>query len=79
MDHNFNLLKSATHAVTRSFLNIFSENDILPTITRPMRICKKSATLIDNIFISQNLHKQFDSAILIQDMLNHMPTLALLK
>ena len=43
MDHNFDL-KSATHAVTRSFLNIFLENGILPTITRMTRICKKSVT-----------------------------------
>ena len=70
MDHNFNLLKSATLAATRTFLDVFFlENDILPTITRLTRICKKS----------QNLHKQFDSAILIDDMSDHTPTLALLK
>ena len=68
MDHNFDLLKSATHAATRTFFDVFLENYILPTITRPTRISKNSATPIDNIFISQNLHKQFDSAIIIDDM-----------
>ena len=54
MDHNFDLLKSATHIATRSFLDTLLGNDILPTITRLTRICKTSATLIDNIFISQS-------------------------
>ena len=54
MDHNFDLLKRATHVATRSFLDTLLGNDILPTIPRLTRICKNSATLIDNIFISQS-------------------------
>ena len=54
-------------------------NGLLPTITQPTRITQQSATLIDNIFISEVLQHNFDSAILIHDMSDHLPTLALMK
>ena len=38
-----------------------------------------SASLIDNIFISENLLNKFDSCILVDDMSDHLPTLTLLK
>ena len=54
-------------------------NGLLATITQPTRITQQSATLIDNIFISEVLQHNFDSAILIHDMSDHLPTLALMK
>ena len=53
--------------------------ELFPTITQPTRITKQSATLIDNVFVSLNLHKKFDSAILINDMSDHLPMLTLLR
>ena len=55
MDHNIDLLKSSTHTPTQEFLNMFLTNGVNPTITRPSRITNTSATLIDNIFISDSL------------------------
>ena len=52
---------------------------LLPTITRLSRITQMSATLIDNIFISSNLYKNFDSALLLEDISDHLPVMALLK
>ena len=72
-DHNMNLLNSTKHKPTDKFL------DMLPLITRLTRITQHSATLIDNIFASNQLHKKFDSAILISDISDHLLTLALLK
>ena len=51
MDHNLDLLKSAEHKMTQSFLNCLLDNDMLPTITRPTRITQNTTTLIDNIFV----------------------------
>ena len=48
-------------------------------ITRPTRVTQQSATLIDNIYISSNLQCPFDSLILIDDISDHLPTVALLK
>ena len=55
------------------------ENNLLPTITQPTRITQSSATLIDNIFVSENLHRFSESAILLEDIADHLPTIALLK
>ena len=38
-----------------------------------------SASLIDNMFISENLQNKFDSCILVDNMSDHLPTLTLLK
>ena len=79
MDHNYDLLKSTEHKKTQQFLDTLLNQELFPTITRPTRITKQSATLIDNVFVSLNLHKKFESLILINDMSDHLPTLTLLR
>ena len=75
MDHNLDLLKASSHKITQEFIDLNFSNNLLPCITRPTRITKTSAMLIDNIFVSQTLHKSFDSCILINDLSDHMPSL----
>ena len=75
MDHNLDLLKASTHKDTQEFLDLNFEHNILPCITRPTHITKTTATLIDNVFISQHLHKSFDSCVLINDISDHMPSI----
>ena len=79
MDHNLDLLKSGSHKQTQLFLNDLLDKEIYPTIIRPTCICHNVATLIDNVFVSKNLHKFFESAILIEDISDHLPLLILLK
>ena len=79
MDHNLDLLKSGSHKQTQLFLNDLLDKEIYPTITHPTRICHNAATLIDNVFVSKNLHKFFESAILVEDISDHLPLLILLK
>ena len=57
MDHNFDLLKSSEHKKTQRFLDTLLNKELFPTITRPTRITRQSATLIDNVFVLLNLHK----------------------
>ena len=75
MDYNLDLLKSNTHSETQSFLDSNFKNSIFPCITCPTRITNTLATLIDNIFISQNLHKSFDACVMIHDISDHLPSL----
>ena len=75
MDHNLNLLKSSTHTETQSFIDINFDHYLFPCITRPTRITKTSATLIDNIFISQKLHNSFDACIVVHDLSDHLPSI----
>ena len=79
MDHNMDLLKSHEHNRTQQFLDTLLNNDLIPTITRPTRITKTSATLIDNVFISKMLQQSFDSMILIEEISDHLPSLVLMK
>ena len=74
MDHNLDLLKSNNHPETQTFIDLNFDNCLFPCITRPTRITKSSATLIDNTFISESLHKSFDSCVLIHDLSDHLPS-----
>ena len=79
LEHNLDLLKSDQHNPTSKFLELMLDHSMLPTITRPTRITLNSAALIDNVFISEKLQKNFDSCVLINDMSDHLLTLTLLK
>ena len=79
MDHNYDLLKSSEHKRMQYFLNTLLDKELFPMITRPTRITHQSATLIDNIFVSANLHKTYESAIIINDMSDHLPILTMLR
>ena len=79
MDHNMDLLKVSKHKHTQSFLDLNLVEDLLPTITKPTRISKNCATLLDNIFISRKLQCSFTSGILVTDLSDHLPTLVCLK
>ena len=78
MDQNIDLLKSESHNATGRFLDAILSLKLWPLITRPARITQKSATLIDNIYISTNLQRSFNSLILIDNISDH-PMVALLK
>ena len=79
MDHNIDLLKGSCHNPTQQFITDLSDIDLLPTITRPTRITNHSATLIDNIYVSNQLHRDFESTIIIHDLSDHLPVLTMLK
>ena len=73
------LLKSSNHALTENFINANLSLNLVPTITRPTRITKSSATLIDNIFISQVWLEKYNSGILVNDMSDHLPSIVSIK
>ena len=79
MDHNLDLLHSDIHTSTHKFLNMLLDMQLFPTITCPSRITQTSATLIDNIFISEKFQQDYDSALLVTDTSDHLPIMCLLK
>ena len=79
LDHNLDFLKSEKHPNTQSFLEFNLDSDLMPTITRPTRVTQKSATLIDNVFISKKLQNNFASSILIDDISDHFPSIVFLQ
>ena len=76
MDHNFDLLKSANNNTTSRFLDLNIDRD--PCITKPTRVTNKTATLIDNILISNKLHYNYTPFVVTDDLSDHYPTLVVL-
>ena len=79
MHQNLDLLKSDDHHNTSKFLDQILDCNLWPVITQLTRITQISATLIDKIYISKNLQCSFDLAIILDDILDHLPTLVLLR
>ena len=76
LDHNLDFQKSDKHSTTNDFIQNNLDFGLIPTITR---LTKNTATLIDNIFVSQNLCGSYVSSILINDTSNHLPTAYILN
>ena len=70
-DFNIDLLRSDTNHQTTDFIHMFA-NAFYPTISKPARVTKQTATLIDNIII--NIHEySIKSGILYNDISDHFP------
>ena len=79
MDQNLNLLKANQHKGTNQFMDIMMDFDMIPTTTRPTRITNTTATLIDNIYISGKIQRNYESHLILSDISDHLPSLLLLK
>ena len=79
MDHHFDLLKCNQHRPTKRFLDKMMDLNMLPAITRLTRITSNTATLIDNVFISDQLQRNFDSGLIVDDISDHLPSIVLMK
>ena len=75
IDHNMDFLKSNVHQLTQDFIEMNIDLGLIPVISRPTRITRSSATLIDNISISQHLTDDYRCGLLIEDMSDHLPCL----
>ena len=79
LDHDLDLLNYEKHHPTREFVCINDNNNLVPGITRPTRITNTSATLIDNIFITDTYVPMIHSQIIIDDISDHLPTCVILE
>ena len=77
-DQNLDYLKINRHKNTAKFLETNLAAGLTPTINKPTRITHSSATLIDNIYISNGLCDDTTSAILLSDISDHFPCLCLI-
>ena len=79
LDHNLDFLKSTIHNPTNDFIEKILDLNLLPSITRPTRITKSSATLIDNILVDHKHCEYLDSYVIIDDISDHLPCVVVLK
>ena len=73
LDQNLDLLKSNSHKPTQAFIETVLSNSHIPCITRPTRITKSSATLIDNILVSHDIYNSINCGIAISNLSDHFP------
>ena len=78
LDHNLDLMKTHLHKQTNEFLELNLSNDLTPCITKLTRITHTTATLLDNIFVSPKLQQNLNPFILIEDISDHLPIVAIL-
>ena len=75
LDHNLDLIKYIKHKATSEFIEINLEHQLLPTITKPTRITRITATLLDNIIIGRTFQANYEPSIVISDLSDHLPCL----
>ena len=73
LDQNRDLLNSNLHKPTQAFIENVLSNSHIPCITRPTRITKSTATLIDNILVSRDIYNSINCGIAISDLSDHFP------
>ena len=79
LDHNLDFLKADSHQLTNDFIQLNLDLGMIPTITQPTRITRSTATLIDNIMVSQNNCGNYIASILVEDMSDHLPTICVIN
>ena len=77
--HNLDLLKAHQHSQTNHFLEKNLGLDLLPCISKPTRITKKTANLIDNVMISPKLQSEMHPHLIVEDISDHLPIVIILK
>ena len=73
MDHNLDLFKSHTHKKTQEFLELWTDNELFPCVTKPTRITHQSTTLIDNVLVSRKLYSEHMYHLITEDISDHLP------
>ena len=71
-DMNINILNYSSHNDTNDFLNLMYSRGYYPLITKPTRLTRKTASLIDNIFTNE-LQYATKSGVFICDVSDHLP------
>jgi hypothetical protein len=71
-DFNLNLLEAIQHLPTANFIELMYSNSLFPLISKPTRVTKHSASLIDNIFCNDVSMEKFNG-ILFTDISDHFP------
>ena len=78
LDHNMDFLKSDINSSIQDFMEFLIEKELYPVTTRPTRITKTSATLIDNIIMSHTLYNKSHSSVLMNNLSDHLPCILII-
>ena len=72
-DFNLNLLNEEHNIHVQNFVNIMRQFSYTNVITKPTRVFKNSATLIDHLWLNFEPHKDSTSKIIFSGITDHFP------
>ena len=72
-DFNLNHLDHDKNKNVRDFFNSIYQNGMIPTINKPTRVTKKTASTIDHIITNSFVENTFKTAIIKSDVSDHFP------
>ena len=78
-DFNMHVLDIEYNGKFKSFFDLMYQHNLIPTINKPTRVGKNSATAIDHIITDYVLTCSFKTAILKTDLKDHFPIVIDLK
>lgn len=79
-DININLLHTHTREKYSEYFDLLVNNGLAPHISLPTRFSRRSATLIDHIFLkSAHCRQKTSSGIVLSDLSDHLPCFLLIK
>jgi hypothetical protein len=70
-DFNIDLLKIESRAAYSDYLELMYSLSLIPTISLPTRLSRRSATLIDHIFYKSNQFKDVSGGIIVSNLSDH--------
>ena len=70
---NLNILDHDKCSEVHNFLNLLYENGMIPTIKKPTRATRKTATAVDHVLIHQFINVNSKTAIFKTDISDHFP------
>ena len=70
---NLNLLDHVANRSVQNFLSLVYQNGMIPTINKPTRVSRKTATAIDHILTSCFTETVFKTAVFKSDISDHFP------
>ena len=77
-DFNINILQHESEDSVRQFLDSMYSLGLYPLISKPTRITRTTATIIDNIF-TNDIELKYECGLIIDDSSDHLPIFAMCK
>ena len=78
-DFNINVLDFNERKMVQNFVNLIFRHGLIPTINKPTRVIRNTATVIDHIITNSVINAKFKTGIIKTDISDHFPILFIFK
>ena len=78
-DFNINVLDFNESKMVQNFVNLMFRHGLIPTINKPTRVTRNTATAIDHIITNSVINAEFKAAIIKTDISDHFPIFFIFK